>query len=326
MKPTSDTNTDINLGWGEPYLLREVLISRGVLNYRGRQGPIVSEYVPNRYAKHPLEDKMRAVLKDLTGLSYDHVVLCAGATLGIVSSLRALSHEYGIDTVEYDALHYPNYPNIVKNSLLTVNDVPGVVSKITLTASPSNPLGEISKTSNKLTLWDMAYHSPTYMKNLNLFPQHKVSVGSFSKFLAVPGLRLGWVAFNDRDLCVHKLWRESRELALGYSVESADIVDSIMDYDKIRPSLELAGKMIDDNREEISKLEKFMSGERVPENGMFYFGRSDVLQKYMERCKITFTEGLSCGGSEDHMRISLGQTREITREAVSRVLKEDRRG
>jgi hypothetical protein len=59
---------------------------------------------------------------------------------------------------------------------------------------------------------------------------------------------------------------------------------------------------------------------------MFWFTELDAKAKaLLTKANVTYIEGLECGGNENQVRITLGQTRDLTKDMVKAVLKADGR-
>lgn len=307
-----------DLGFGDSYLLRDLLFT--YLNPSGYvQTFLKKENLGYEFDDIKIRNYVRDLLKDFTGVNYNSVILTHGGTGGVLASVRALGHKVGT----YDDLHYIFYPEIFKNTgvFYSKNE-----AKFLLTSSPNNPTGLISsgEVFNGDVIWDAVYHTPAYMPRhlLNQKPKHTVAVGSFSKLLGLNGARIGYVATNDYMLA-NKIVKYSEVETLGVSNPSLMLLKTVVDRVDINLFSDDAGKLMDDNREQMSKID-YLFDSYVPETGMFYFPKIDVKSlKILEKAKIKYIEGNLCGDPQ-RIRLSLGQTRDITKKAVEAILKADK--
>ena len=282
-----------------------------------------------------LEERVRKLIKQSTGLYYKHIVLTSGAQIGIVAGLKALSQKYHQDLVHYDELYFLGYPQIAKElGLMNVNkdwyksDSENILR---LTASPSNPTGEINFDLNNRdkTIWDACYHNEIYTSPVAsehlAKPDHVLAVGSFGKLTGLNGLRLGWIATNDEYLkkqtqLIHY------NLTLGVSTISLGILENFLDNVPTNSFFLKANSYLNDNRTEMAKLDHIFSTP-IPKYGMFWLVEVDnKSRKLLDNLHIKYIEGTECGASEDMVRLTLGQNRDITKKMVETVLKEDSRG
>lgn len=309
----------IDLGFGDSFLLRDLLFT--YLNPSGYvQTFLKKENLGYGFDDIKIRNYVRDFLIDFTGTNYNSIILTHGATGGVLAAIRGLGHNVGM----YDDVHYIFYPEMFKNTgvFFSKND-----ARFLLTSSPNNPTGEIRSGNifNGDVIWDAAYHTPAYMsrKNLKKRPNHKVVVGSFSKLLGLNGIRLGFVATNDY-LLANEINKSAETETLGLSNPSLSMLNGIVDRIDINLFSDDARRLMDDNREEMSKIE-YLFNCQVPENGMFYFPKIDAQSlKILDKAKIKYIEGNLCGDPQ-RIRLSLGQTRDITKRAVDLILKIDQK-
>jgi aspartate/methionine/tyrosine aminotransferase len=272
------------------------------------------------------------IVKNSTGAEYKYCVLVSGAQMGVAAGLKALEKNFG-EWVFHDDLYFLRYPQMIKTLGLTrMNrqwfDHDG---GILLTASPSNPTGEIDKEfvyKPESTIWDAAYHNEIYTSPVASAylprPNHSMMVGSLGKLTGINGLRLGWVATNDA-LLAEEVKVQHYNLTLGVSTTSLGILENLLNKVNLTDFFINANHALNDNRSELSKLE-YLFARPVPKYGMFWFTEADsAVRKLLEKAKVTYVEGKECGGSADTLRITMGQTRSLTKDMVKAVLKGDKK-
>lgn len=307
-----------DLGFGDSFLLRELLFT--YLNPSGyAQIFLKKETLGYGFNDTKIKEYIRDLLKDFTGVNYSSVIITHGGTGGVLSAIRGLEHKVGT----YDDVHYIFYPEMFKSAGVFHSQTD---AKFMLTSSPNNPTGKVS--SGEIfkgdVIWDAVYHTPAYMprNRLKNKPDHNVIVGSFSKLLGLNGLRIGYVATNDPILAT-KIARASEVETLGVSNASLSMLNNVIDRVDVNLFSDDAGRMMDDNREEMTKVEHLF-GCQVPESGMFYFPKIDTKSiEILKKANIKFIEGNLCGDPQ-RIRLSLGQTRDITRKAIESILKADK--
>lgn len=307
-----------DLGFGDSYLLRELLFT--YLNPSGYvQAFLKKENLGYGFDDSKIRNYVRSLLKDFTDTDYSSIILTHGGTGGVLASVRGLGHKVGV----YDETHYIFYPDIFKNAGVFHSKTD---AKFLLTSSPNNPTGIISSGNvfKGDVIWDAVYHTPAYMsrRKLKQKPDHAVLVGSFSKLLGLNGVRVGFVATNNYILA-NNIIKAAEIETLNLSNPSLSLLNNIVDRVDVNLFSDDAGRLMDDNREEMAKIEYLFSSP-VPETGMFYFPKIDKDSiKILNKAGIKYIEGSLCGDPQ-RIRLSIGQTRDITKKAVSAILKADK--
>lgn len=278
-----------------------------------------------------LVELTRQVIKRQTGIDYKHVILTNGATGGVVISLRSYAQQGFTSCWTRRPPWYMKYPMMIKAAGLDHcdedNKYPSYSWKhVKLMDFPSNPLG-LTTDMKRIRPYDLildgVYHSMVYSRILTPLPQHDILVGSYSKLLGLNGIRVGWVALND-DLRYERLKTLVEAEYCGLSKASTDILINAVKYLNWESFERDARSMLDDNREEISKLKKYL-GNEVPEIGMFYYGYTDAkVRALLEKAGVKYTSGVSLGTHEDFGRLNVGQDRHIVRNAVAEIIKADK--
>jgi len=318
-----------DLSWGDPKVVRQAL--QKTLSYSFAGGAVLIESLG--YTPHLGEPALIEICKNLSermsGHRPKHLVLTCGATGAIHAALYALK-ECWTDYVVTNKRYFPIYPGIVtvsgmvhinhaKRDILARNGAP-TRSFISLVDSPSNPEG-IVDIFDGVDIWDAAYASRTYTKTKAAPSSYKVMCGSLSKITGLSGLRLGW-ASTDNDEIAESMNRFVISSYVGLSKVSMDLASEILEVLDFDIFEELSAKYLDDNREQMQKLFNHFDQGPVPSRGMFaIFQMGKLEKKSLEKANIKWQPGSSWGEDDSWARLSLGQTREITKAAVKGVLK-----
>ena len=321
----------LSFDWGDTRGIREILSDI----YSG--GLFVSSKNIKGYGYPPAEGKpelvrqLRSLTKRLTGIHFEYICLTAGCTHAINAAVTCFKNRY----ITYKIPYYPLYPKMF--SLLNktyVHNNFSVDKKTIVADSPSNPLGIIGLDKIEIhiqdsLIWDGAYHSPTYGMKLGISPfeSGKVNVfcGSISKLLGLNGLRIGWTATNTLQL--HEdIVSYVKDSICGITLPAQDIIIPILeDRENLEKFFMESALLIQDNKEELLKLKNFFGSDNIPEYGMFgFFEVDNKMLDTINNARVVFTDGKDCG-CDSFVRINLGNTREMTKEMVNRILKEDGR-
>lgn len=321
-------NSVLDLSWGCPFVVRQALTE--VIGHDFVMANIYLErmsYTPH-YGAPRLIEQLKDLSERQSGHRPKHLFVTCGATGGINAALYALKTQR-TEWVITDNRYYPIYPAIVELSdmIMISNSVKSKLLQdgpsanfISLAASPSAPDGLVCPFS-PVDIWDAAYASRTYGKGCSAPSRWKIMVGSLSKTLGLAGLRLGWASTDD-DFIANSLGKYISTTYIGLSSASMAIAEQVFEnLDQDTFELRSSG-YIDSNREEVQKiLTKFGQGD-VPVRGMFatlQLGKSE--KKSLEKANIKWQPGSTWGEDDSWARLSLGQSREITRLAVRSVIK-----
>ena len=330
MKPTKE----YNLGWGESVAIRQAFLET-VKNM-----PIVftkKSLEDMGYPKHEgdpeLVELTKKILKRQIGRDYRYILITNGATGGVTISLRAFKM-MGYESCEVEGPPYFRfYPDMIVAAGLEQNHHSnrGKDKTVYLVDSPSNPLGNFSdlrkNLQNSPIIWDTVYFNKVYCPGNYPQPDHDVIVGSYSKLTGLNGLRVGWIATNDA-----LLYERFRTLVTaeycGISVASAKIIMETAGKftDKDWESFEKrANFLLNCNREEWSKLERYFGDQPVIPVGMFYYAPVDKhCKKLLERSGVIWSHGSSLGTSDDFGIFNLGQDPKLIKRAVRDILRNDK--
>lgn len=274
----------------------------------------------------------KQIIKRQIGTDYRHVLLTNGATGGVAISLRSYAHRGYLQCQTRNAPHYMRYPGIINAAgLIHTDESFWTVNKETviLLDIPSNPLGLIDNPYTKITtpiILDGVYYNNVYTKgNVRTPFAHDILIGSYGKLLGINGIRVGWIATND-DILYERL----KELVIaeycGLNVSGTTILKKVLKDFRWDIFESDARANLNNNREQWSKLEKYFENEPVPEIGMFYYCKIDeACEKLLNKSSIIWTKGSALGTNDKYGRFNLGQSCELTREAVRGIIKNDRR-
>jgi aspartate/methionine/tyrosine aminotransferase len=312
--------TDINLGWGNPYFLLELL--EEMYTPLHNLGKISQMSYPPKDGLPELQDLTKKVIKETTGLSYNHVIITNGATSAINTILKyekpktVITQEYGYPL--YERILNSNNIGRIKNLKIDTSTVYPKYMK--LIDSPGNPTGEQFLSGGPLAIWDAVYHSQIYTYDLNTFPKiHKYFVGSYSKLLGLAGCRIGFIATNDPFLRDELYFENWKDLA-GVSVLSQNFLIDVLKRLNLQSFLDSGEKRLHYNREEFQKLEYLFGNQLVNEVGMFYCAKCDEkLFKFFDKCNIQYVRL-----DDETMRLSMGHELGVTKEAIKRILEMDK--
>ena len=324
--------TKFNLGWGNSVAVREAFLN----TYGGNMivfshDKLMSFDYPTHEGDPELVEIIKKVVERQTGRSYKHLFIVNGATGGCVIAMRAYAQMGYEFCMTRRAPFYVRYPRMIEAAgLKQVQENPRypIGKTVAMLDLPSNPLGMTGEllTSGKVpTMIDGVYYSNVYMpfRPLSL-PEHDIMIGSYSKLLGINGIRMGWLATNDDSIAPRLAELVASEYC-GLSSASTEIIKTTLhgfNWDQFESS---ARFKLDNNREEFSKLEKFLGNMPVPSVGMFYYGPMDKkAQEIFAKAGISWTPGSSLGTNDDFARFNVGQSNELIRQAVKAVLKEDK--
>ena len=317
-----------NFGWGNPYFLLDILSEM----YVGTNQPNIHSLIYGPYEGIPsLIEHTHKVIAQTTGQKYKHILITNGASSAVNCLLRKFKREGGesVYTTQYG---YPSYEEMIKRAgLKRVNnlDAPMLnlglsrdllkVQAIRLIDSPENPMGQQYTGGNAdRDIWDGVYHNQIYTQAFNVQPKHKYFVGSYSKLLGVAGARVGFIATNDT-MAYEGLLAEVRNELTGVSRPSQELIVSILkSVDLNRFMLRGLGSLCY-NKEEFQKIEYLFDGQPVNEVGMFYCAKADPKAvSTLERAGVEYVRL-----DDETIRLSMGQTRQVVKDGIKAILKED---
>lgn len=318
-------STKIDLGWGNPYFLANLLDQE--YNQSLKLNNISSMVYGPDEGVGILIDLVKQLIKETTGLKYEHVLITPGATSGINSCLRYFKNSKNSEYVVTGKYGYPFYGEMIKKAGLEkinrLRELATVGSRtVVLCDSPSNPFGtqlDLNHLDCSHTVWDSVYHNRIYTNDLTTYPNHDIMVGSLSKLLGIAGVRIGWIALN-KPFLYEMLKAENLYENATVSIPSQNLAIDILEKIDIQDFM-LKGKVkLDNNRNELSRLSGLFSNQPVQEKGMFYCAKADKkLRDLIDRAGVSIVSL-----DDEYVRISMGQTNEITKKAVNAILKGDK--
>jgi aspartate/methionine/tyrosine aminotransferase len=314
--------------YGDPIVVRQALtetLGRTVTPHQSYQDMAY----PLHEGSHKLIEQMKVLAERQSGHKPKHLIVTCGASGAVNAALFALKTGK-TDWVVTSKRCYPRFPQIIgltdmvmidknkKQELLTS----GLKESnfLSLTDSPSNPEGLVSPFED-VDIWDAAYASQIYTSGGHTPKSYRVMCGSLSKTLGLAGLRLGWCSTND-DEVYKKLYQYVDATYVGLSGTSMAIAEEVLDVLYLDQFEAKAQNYLNNNREEMQKvLDRFDQGD-VPTRGMFTILQlGKIERKALEKAGIKWLPGSFWGEDDSWARLSLGQTRELTREAVKTMLK-----
>lgn len=287
---------------------------------------------PEHAGMPDLIELTRDIIQETTGIFYKWILITGGATQSINAYLYAAkkSGPEFIQGVLTNKLYYRYYPFAIRNHDLYHKASDGLTepnsSEVHLIDSPSNPEGFVlSGHRQRHTLWDSCYHSPTYFGAWQpKVPLHDANAGGYNKLTGLNGLRIGWLATNDKkifDLGLQYLEGEVCGVS-SLSQWTAIHVAENTDFDKF---FKQSRSLIYANKEELHKLSKLFGYQNIPDVGMFALMEIDnKLEHLFEKSGVKFTDGKTMGDDRKSVRINLGKTYEETKRMVKEILKQDK--
>lgn len=323
---------NIDLGWGNPYFLLELLDSQVKNKIDIFYNKYKDIYYQSDGGEEKLLDKCKEITEKYTNRKYKHYLITNGATQAINTIMRTWSESRAIAYCVTGKLGYPFYDGIINKNILWRKKVDlsshqtDLFDEMVLVDSPSNPLGEqygsvIHTINNPNVVWDAVYHNPIYNAQMNLMPNHEVYINSFSKLLGMTGVRVGWIATDDT-----YDYERFKEDALYENATVAQpsqklVLDTInnLDLDKFTTN----GKnYLNNNREVADKLSSLLDTP-VQEKGMFYcFQVDQKMINLFDDCNISYM--MFNYNGDKFLRLNIGQTTKLLAKAVKRVLDKDR--
>ena len=320
----------IDCAWGDPYFLLEILQN---LYEPGLYAPLSIKdcnYAPD-LGEEKLLKYCRDITKQTTGREYKYFCITNGATQAINSTLRSWYNNKIIDIVWTSKLGYPFYPNMIAKTGLIhrkanlskymINDLKINADFAVIIDSPSNPLGEqtilnTNFNNSKCKIWDAVYHNKIYNACPIIQPNHEVYISSFSKLLGLTGARIGWLATDNKqyfDIITSDSLYENATV----SKPSQRLVIDILDQLDLDHFMLLGKNSLDQNRQIVQKLSHLI-GTDVQESGMFYCAEVD--QKILDIFDLANVKYVVLKeGSEQYIRLNIGQTSDILNKLVNRI-------
>jgi aspartate/methionine/tyrosine aminotransferase len=322
-----------DFAWGNPYFLLE-LLDESYYQKLAAHDIRNMVYAPNNGFTE-LVEQTKQVVKQSTGLEYKHIIITAGATQAISSLFKYQKTYQESETVITTPYGYPYYDDMIchqglgryRTKELFRVSLLSATNCFWLVDSPSNPEGiqthenTVAMAVKDKVFWDAVYHSPIYTKDLKTLPSHIAMVGSYSKLLGLTGARIGWIATNDVGVFYHKVKDIVLKDTATVSVPSQKLIIDILNSIDLEAFMQNGRRRLDYNREQFQKIEYLFDGQAVQEAGMFYCAHVDrKALKLLDKCGINYIQL-----DYDYIRLSMGQTQNITKKGIRAILKEDRK-
>lgn len=319
-----------DLGFGNAVVVRQAFLN----NYEGNIITFSNDTLSN-FNYPPFEGDLELInitkqlIKKQIDKDYKYVMLTNGATGAIcvaLSALKSIGIEY---CYTRNAPWYTHYPKIIEAAGMSHNYKLRQYydSTVALIDMPSNPKGLLVTPdlfNKKMIIIDGVYLNKIYTNNIYIIPEHDIMIGSYSKLTGLNGSRIGWIATNKRSL-YELLKIKITAHYCGISMASTEILKSMLinfNWDLFEIN---AKNYLNDNKEEMSKLQKYFDYTEIPENGMFYYVPIDKkCKELLTKSSVGFINGEKLGVSDSFGRLSLGQDRSITKNAIKSVLKSDK--
>jgi len=304
----------INLAAGEPYFLHKHLswLVGGMRELR----EIFPPY-PN-YAGQP------ELLKELR-LRHpgNEIVVCNGAKQALLAAIYALKEraQHGIHKMYHRAPHWPTFPTLAKLSSLSFSndsaDCTCGAPQISIMTSPNNPDSWTTPALSHSSILDCVYAHPVYGHEGPL-SDHQISVWSGAKLFGVSGLRVGWLATENKELAKYAADYVEKTTSGVCSEAQGRVADILYlsrqesqlvseSYAKARVDLLENGRLF---TKYIGPHCRHVQGLPATDKGMFsYFNVLEprVFDAACKETKVLLVPGSACGATEDGWyRMSLG--------------------
>lgn len=318
----------IDLGWGNPYFLLSELSKSYHPTIGSDLAPFCMSYAPDA-GEPELIRQVDKITKDLNGEGYKYYIITNGATQALNSVIRVMSSMYMTDQVNTDYLGYPFMQGIIDKNLVCRVEVDFETERkaigsnhIVIVDSPSNPLGrQYEGYFSPHTVWDAVYQNPIYGTNMHKKPIHEVYINSFSKLIGTTGLRVGWIGTNNPLLYDRILNDALMENATVSKISQYKILD-ILRVINLEAFMLTGKSLLEANKENLNKLNNIL-GVDAPDVGMFYCAKVDEkVFKLFDKAGITYVKMNYQG--DDMIRLNVGQTYGIIKQAVKRIKKVDK--
>jgi aspartate/methionine/tyrosine aminotransferase len=203
-----------------------------------------------------------------------------------------------------------------------------------IVTSPNNPDGRQYQPSwghsHFGLIWDAAYASPAYGWNGFWTPSH-AKVFSLSKLFGVPGLRVGWVLFDDEaqaaDARAYVEVTTSGVNVFAQSAEAASILTHFGEHPKeYERFCRDVRRRLEDNRTTLDEaLLPYVDDHGARTGGMYYWclvkkGYWRRFKQALAKADIGHVPGEACGAGMSHLyRFNLAQDRAVVKEAAAQL-------
>lgn len=312
--------THLNLAVGEPFFLHGPLED---LVYGDRIGLLLKTY-PELGGSPGLLEELRLRHPDAS------VVVANGAKQALLASLYALK-KLGYGTTFYHrAPHWPSYPTMATMSGVDfrkhAND-----AMLRVNTSPNNPDGSVS--THECDILDAAYCHSVYGWD-GRAPRHEISVWSAAKLFGLSSLRVGWLVTKDVDLAAAAAEYVEKTTS-GVNTEAQVRIQACLESVRENPihwtmAYYEARQQLLANAQAFNELLtphcEVVKGLPANLTGMFAWFRVKDIGAFgsaLAAAKVLVVDGRACGATEPGWyRMSLGQTPDVIRKALTRLSEE----
>ncbi len=318
-----ETPGTFNLAVGEPVFLQ---IAYNIT------APSPLAHVELGYPPFAGNTKLIDALKRHHGGSYDYIVVTNGAKQALLAAFYAYRGIAGGIKILHRKPYWPSYPTLAGLSKMTFNEgmliTNGEAFKtVTVNTTPNNPDG--SEVLDSCDIWDAAYAHAVYGSSGS--PAHQISVWSAAKLFGLSGLRIGWLATNDKDLAA-KAAEYVEITTSGVATDSQQrlltVLDFFYDSSSAAEIYHLAGYVLKSNAVSILRnIESFLDearGATVNNKGMFAWVKARDPEKFdwaLEQAKVKVIPGKACGAEYGWYRINAGHKYLYTVDAMQALRK-----
>lgn len=333
-----------DFAWGDTRGIREIML---------KHAPFLNlmqfDFGTFGYPPHPgrpeLREAISKLIEDLTGRRYQYVLVTNGALNGLAAYIHAARlNQNWIQAEATGAIHtndlfFGRYPGLAANANLfheTDSEFPAPEREdIWIIDSPTNPTGELlAKGRLERCVWDAAYYTPTYCGFSNsggklechpTKPLHEAMVGSLNKLTGINGLRIGWLA-TDNKLIYDKALEYMTSDLCGVSQPSQVVAHKLLKTVDMDAFYGESKAMLDDNKHEMSRLQALFSNQILPYHGMFWLVEVDQkLKDLLEKASVQVMPGDQCGDYDrESVRFNLGNSTKSMLAMVNDILKTDK--
>lgn len=310
-----------NFAWGDTVVLSELLKEK--YDFSKFIYTPKNLLYPDPKGNPELIEHIRKINKINIGTTHKYYLITNGAQHAINLAFSILEPE----EILFNPPHFMIYPEMVKSMGKTLIGMDQFKNQpvIELFASPNNPDGKmlLANQFSKYKIWDGVYANNIY-RHLVVSFENDIFVSNFGKLIGTSNLRLGYLGTNNKTL-YEKLLK-----ALVVSCHSVNTISEELTVDILNKidieAFMYSGRMaIDDNKDIVSKLEKF-TDSKIPNTGMFFWARADeAFRKLLDKSGVQYITGDKFGkGFEDFIRLNLAQNRNLTKNMIKTVLKTDK--
>jgi len=284
----------IDLSWGHPYFMQEVL-KDAKLTLDGK----LSGLIPYPFAPSTQPELERILRLLHPQHANDALVIGAGASQ-LITAAMAASHT---SAWTMDAPYWGRYGEILGTFSYPKNHSVSVQ----IHTSPANPTGEQPPLikRGKTVIHDAVYNWPHYTPTPLLYHEADATLYSFGKLTGLSGVRLGWMFCKDAQYA-KELERYIELTTCGVSTVSQLTAVHVLSFFIKQPELiQKAKKVLDDRWASLAPFSSIL-GHSGASQGMFYWGRMNKPEAFFLDRGIKVSPGSYFGCSDDYYRVNIG--------------------